>query len=362
VLGTLGAGFPGALADAGNTTPDALELHRTLAAMRRDGAAAVAMEVSSHGLDQGRVNGVAFDCALFTNLTHDHLEYHGTMQAYAAAKARLFDCEGLGCAVLNLDDAFGVQLAQRLRARAVRTIGYSLSPAGIAPGSVSEFVAAARLGPGELELATSWGAARTAFAPLGRFNAANALGVHGCLIAYGMPFAQAVAALAALPAVPGRMQRVGESPLTVVDYAHSPDALEKVLQALRPVAQARGGRLAVVFGAGGDRDREKRERMGRVAARLADWTILTSDNPRSEDPMAIIAAIEGGFAKEAVKTYEIEPDRRKAIARALATANKGDFVLIAGKGHEDYQIFRDRTAHFSDIEAVEETLRALEAI
>jgi UDP-N-acetylmuramoyl-L-alanyl-D-glutamate--2,6-diaminopimelate ligase len=169
------------------------------------------MEVSSHGLDQGRVNGVAFDCALFTNLTHDHLEYHGTMQAYAAAKARLFESAGLGCAVLNLDDAFGAQLGARLSARGVRTIGYSLSPAGIGPGSVSEFIAAARVAPGELELASSWGAARTAFQPLGRFNVANALGVLGCLVAYGVPFAQAVAALGVLPPVPGACSALARS-------------------------------------------------------------------------------------------------------------------------------------------------------
>ena len=344
VLGTLGTGFPGALADAGNTTPDALELHRTLAEMRREGAAAVAMEVSSHGLDQGRVNGVAFDCALFTNLTHDHLEYHGTMQAYAAAKARLFEAEGLGCAVLNLDDAFGVRLAARVRECGVRTIGYSLSPGGVAPGSVDELLAAARIAPERLELATSWGAAHTAFQPLGRFNVANALGVLGCLLAYGLPFAQAVAALGTLPPVPGRMQRVGDAPLTVIDYAHSPDALEKVLQALRPVAQARGGRLVLVFGAGGDRDRSKRAPMGAAASRLADRIVLTSDNPRSEDPLAILRDIEAGVSTP----HAIEPDRARAIETAIGQAADADVVLIAGKGHESWQEIAGRREPFSD--------------
>ncbi|HET9735061.1 MAG TPA: UDP-N-acetylmuramoyl-L-alanyl-D-glutamate--2,6-diaminopimelate ligase [Burkholderiales bacterium] len=352
VLGTLGAGFPGALVDAGNTTPDALELHRTLAAMRREGAVAAAMEVSSHGLDQGRVNGVAFDCALFTNLTHDHLEYHGSMQAYAAAKARLFENEALACAVLNLDDAFGVQLAARLRARGVRTIGYSLSTGGVAPGSVDEYIAAARIAPERLELATSWGAAQTAFQPLGRFNVANALGVLGCLVAYGLPFAQALAALAALPPVPGRMQRVGDAPLTVVDYAHSPDALEKVLQALRPVAQARGGRLALVFGAGGDRDRSKRAPMGAAASRLADRIVLTSDNPRSEDPRAILRDIEAGISAP----HEVEPDRARAIALAIAAATDADVVLIAGKGHESYQETAGRREPFSDAQVAQAAL------
>jgi len=344
VIGTLGAGFPGALADAGNTTPDALELHRMLAGMRRAGAAAVAMEVSSHGLDQGRANGVAFDCALFTNLTHDHLEYHGSLDAYAAAKARLFDAEGLACAVLNLDDAFGVHLAVRLRERGLRTIGYSLSPAAVAPGSVTEFVAALRIAPQRLELATSWGEAQTEFYQLGRFNVANALGVLGCLLTYGLPFGQAVAALASLPAVPGRMQRAGDAPLTVIDYAHSPDALDKVLQVLRSVADARRGRLVAVFGAGGDRDRSKRALMGAVASRLADRIVLTSDNPRSEDPLAIIHEIESGVSEP----HAVEADRARAIESAIAQAADADVVLIAGKGHEPWQETGGRRLPFSD--------------
>jgi UDP-N-acetylmuramoyl-L-alanyl-D-glutamate--2,6-diaminopimelate ligase len=344
VVGTLGAGFRGTLEDAGNTTPDGLELHRLLAGMRRDGAAAVAMEVSSHGLEQGRVNGVAFDCALFTNLTHDHLDYHGSLDAYAAAKARLFDTEGLACAVLNLDDAFGVQLAARLRGRGLRTIGYSLSPAAVAPGSVTEYVAAARIAPQRLSLATSWGEAQTDFHQLGRFNVANALGVLACLLAYGLPFAQAVAALAKLPAVPGRMQHVGDAPLTVIDYAHSPDALDKVLQALRPLADARGGRLVAVFGAGGDRDRGKRRLMGEVASRLADRIVLTSDNPRSEDPLAIIRAIEQGMSAP----HAVEADRAHAIESAIAQAADTDVVLISGKGHEAWQETGGRRLPFSD--------------
>jgi len=344
VLGTLGTGFPGALADAANTTPDALELHRVLAELRRDGAAAVAMEVSSHGLDQGRANGVAFDCALFTNLTHDHLEYHGSMEAYAAAKARLFETEGLACAVLNLDDAFGVMLAQRCGARGLRTIGYSLSSAAVVPGSVTEFVAAARIAPDYLELTSNWGEARTDFHQVGRFNVANALGVVGCLLGYGLPFPQAVYALASLPAVPGRMQRVGDAPLTVIDYAHSPDALDKVLQALRHVADARGGRLVVVFGAGGDRDRSKRAPMGIAASRLADRIILTSDNPRSEDPLAIIRDIAAGVSVP----YAAEADRALAVESAIGEAANADVVLIAGKGHEAWQEVAGRREPFSD--------------
>jgi UDP-N-acetylmuramoyl-L-alanyl-D-glutamate--2,6-diaminopimelate ligase len=310
------------------------------------------MEVSSHGLAQGRVNGVRFACALFTNLSHDHLDYHGSMQAYAQAKALLFDTPGLGCAVLNLDDVFGVQLAQRLARRGVRTIGYSLSRASVVPGSVSEFIAVSAVDGARVELDSSWGAARTAVKPLGRFNLANALGVLGVLVAYGVPFADAAALLSELPPVPGRMQAIAEQPLVVVDYAHTPDALEKVLLALRPVADARGGRLIAVFGAGGDRDPAKRPLMGEVAARLADRVLLTSDNPRSEDPLAIIEAIERGIAERC----DIEPDRAMAIEQAVGGAALQDVVLVAGKGHEDYQEIAGRRLAFSDEAAVRSAL------
>lgn len=350
VIGTLGAGFDGRSVEVGNTTPDALELHRLLAEFREEGANAVAMEVSSHGLVQGRVNGVAFDCALFTNLTHDHLDYHGTMQAYAAAKARLFDFESLRRAVLNLDDVVGVQLARGLSERGLPLIGYSLSAAAIAPGSVREFIAARDIRVGaettSVLLATSWGEREATFRQLGRFNVSNLLGVLGCLVAYGLDIDAALASVANLPEVPGRMQRIGGNgrPLAVVDYAHTPDALEKVLHALRPVAEARGGRLVAVFGAGGDRDATKRPRMGEVASRLADRIVLTSDNPRSEDPAAIIEAIRAG----AGAAHMVEPDRAKAIVAAIRGAGAADVVLVAGKGHETYQEVAGRRLPFSD--------------
>jgi UDP-N-acetylmuramoyl-L-alanyl-D-glutamate--2,6-diaminopimelate ligase len=344
IIGTLGSGYPGALAEALNTTPDTLELHRMLKAFLAGGAKCVSMEVSSHGLAQGRVNGVAFGCALFTNLSHDHLDYHGSMEAYAATKSRLFDTPGLRTAVLNLDDEFGWQLAQRLAARGVRTIGYSLEASAIAPGSAAEFIAAHRITAQTLELRSSWGSATGAVNQLGRFNLSNALGVLGCLVAYGVSFHEAVELLGALPSVPGRMQKIGEQPLVVVDYAHTPDALEKVLQALRPVAEARGGRLAAVFGAGGDRDVAKRPRMGAIAARLADHVIVTSDNPRSEDPLAIIAAVSAGIAE----IHETEPDRARAIEKAVSEAAPADVVLIAGKGHENYQEIAGKRVPFSD--------------
>ena len=337
IIGTLGCGFAGALRDAGNTTPDALELQATLAELRRAGARAVAMEVSSHGLAQGRVNGVRFACALFTNLSHDHLDYHGSMQAYAEAKAALFAMPGLAAAVLNLDDPFGRELARRLAGR-VRRIGYAMDAP--AAGATEEFIG---LQP-SLQIVSSWGEARLVTRQVGRFNLANALGVLGCLMARGMPFTDAVRLLAELPAVPGRMEQLGERPLVIVDYAHTPDALDKVLAALRPLAAARGGRLAVVFGAGGDRDPAKRPVMGAVAERGADRVIITSDNPRSEDPRRIIEAIASGMRSAAPR----EPDRRRAIEMAVLDAASADVVLVAGKGHESYQEIAGERLPFSD--------------
>jgi len=347
VIGTLGFGFPGALRDLPNTTPDALELHRMLREMVDARAQALAMEVSSHGLAQGRVNGVAFDCALFTNLSHDHLDYHGTMAAYGAAKARLFDTPGLAAAVLNLDDAFGVGLAVSLHARGLRIIGYSSA----GQKASHEYIVGTAC-DAELGIQSSWGEARTAMHQLGGFNVSNALGVLGCLIAFGIAFKDAVPLLSALPPVPGRMERIGKRPLVVVDYAHTPDALEKALHALRPVAQQRGGRLAAVFGAGGDRDAAKRPLMGAIAARLADRVLLTSDNPRSEEPRAIIAQIESGISG----AHAVEPDRARAIAQAIGEAAESDVILIAGKGHENYQEVDGKRTPFSDAAVARDAL------
>jgi UDP-N-acetylmuramoyl-L-alanyl-D-glutamate--2,6-diaminopimelate ligase len=338
VIGTLGAGFPGALAPLVNTTPDALETHFLLKGFKDQEAKAAAMEVSSHGLVQGRVNGVRFACALFTNLSHDHLDYHGSMQAYGAAKARLFESAGLQCAVLNLDDEFGVELSRGLAGR-VRTIGYSLAPQ-TAP--VDEYLVA----DSQLNVESTWGSTRLRLPTLGRFNVSNALGVLGCLVANGIAFEEAAALLASLPPVPGRMQAIGKEPLVVVDYAHTPDALDNVLRALRPVAAARGGRLAVVFGAGGDRDPTKRAPMGAIAGRLADRVLVTSDNPRSEDPLAIISEIEKGISAH----HGVEPDRARAIRKIITESEKSDVVLIAGKGHETYQEVAGKRSHFSDEE------------
>jgi len=336
VIGTLGAGFRGELSGGLNTTPDALEVHRLLKAMRDDGAGAVAMEVSSHGLIQGRVNGVRFACALFTNLSHDHLDYHGSMQAYAEAKARLFEMPGLGAAVVNVDDAAGARIAA---GSSVRTLTYGFS-------DKAQLRAAAVRGS-RVEIESPWGKTQATIGAVGRFNVSNALGVLGCLIVHGIPFKEGAALLERLPAVPGRMERIGDAPLVVVDYAHTPDALEKVLTALRPLADERGGKLAIVFGAGGDRDPTKRPVMGAVAKRLADRALVTSDNPRSEDPLKIIAEI--GLA-------ESEADRARAIEKSILDAAAKDVVLIAGKGHERYQEIAGKRLPFSDADTARAAL------
>jgi len=332
LIGTLGAGFPGKLSPVANTTPDALEVHRWLKDFADQGAKSVAMEVSSHALVQGRVNGVAFDCALFTNLSHDHLDYHGTMQAYGEAKARLFAMPGLQTAVINLDDRFGAQLAQRLVGR-VRVIGYGFPETETV--QVDEYL------PEKILPDTG---------QLGRFNRLNALGVLGCLMAFGLEKEKALSRITNLPAVPGRLQKVGDTPLVVVDYAHTPDALENVLRTLQPIAAQRQGKLAVVFGAGGDRDARKRPVMGEVAARLAHRVLVTSDNPRGEDPLQIISQVKGKLPLDS------EPDRKTAIDRAILEAKDEDVVLIAGKGHEDYQEIGGRRHPFLDAQVAREAL------
>ena len=349
VIGTLGSGFPGKL-DAGvNTTPDAIILHRSLARLLHQGAQGVAMEVTSIGLDQGRVNGVAFGAALFTNLSRDHLDYHGDMESYARAKQRLFEAPTLKHAVLNLDDVQGVHLARSLAGR-VNRFGYSCF-AGVAAGAGLEgYTEAHGIEVSSRGIAfdakTSWGEARIESALLGRFNVSNILGVLATMLASGIPFKRAAGALAGLRPVAGRMQKLGGrgKPLVIVDYAHTPDALEKTLVALKDVALAGGGRLVAVFGCGGDRDRGKRPLMGAVASRHADAVVITSDNPRSENPAAIIKAIEAGVTI----AYEAIEDRREAIAHSIADAAAPDVVLLAGKGHEPYQEIAGRRFPFSD--------------
>ncbi|RLJ67767.1 UDP-N-acetylmuramoylalanyl-D-glutamate--2,6-diaminopimelate ligase [Sulfurisoma sediminicola] len=354
VIGTLGNGFPPALAESANTTPDAISLHRALAGYLEQGAVACAMEVSSIGLDQGRVNGVNFDVAVFTNLTRDHLEYHGSMEAYGAAKAKLFETAGLGAAVINLDDSFGRELAARLRGR-VRTIGYTLEDRS----GADEVLAARNFAMTATGIAFDLDGAHCAAPLVGRFNAANLLAVIGALLAGDEKLADIAAVLPRLRPPPGRMQAVGgvHEPLVVVDYAHSPDALEKALATLRETAQARGGRLACVFGCGGDRDAGKRPQMGAIAERLADRAIVTSDNPRSEEPQAIIAAIIAGMKV----LPEIEADRAAAIASVVREADPRDVILLAGKGHEPYQEIAGVRHPFSDLATAQSALAARHA-
>ena len=341
LIGTLGHGFPGALEGLINTTPDALALQDLLAGYRDSHASAVAMEVSSHGLSQGRVSGAHFDVALFTNLTRDHLDYHGTMENYGEAKARLFDWPGLKHAVINVDDGFGRRLVSRLSRSPVKVFTY-----GIGSGAISGHrLDLHRLGL-DLEIKTPWGGGLVRSPLMGAYNAANLLGVLGVLLASDVPLEQALTALSRLQAVSGRMQALGGGtrPLVVVDYAHTPDALEQVLTALR--AHLAQGRLICVFGCGGDRDSGKRPLMGEVASRLADEVFVTSDNPRSEDPLAIIKAIAAGTRPPCV----LEPDRARAIELAISTARSGDVVLVAGKGHETYQEVGGVRQPFSDVD------------
>ena len=333
VLGTLGNGLWGALEEALNTTADAALLHETLRNLKASGAQAVAMEVSSHGLGQGRVGGVAFDVALFTNLSRDHLDYHGTMAAYGAAKAKLFAWPGLKIGVINADDPFGQSLIDTSRSAGRKVLTYGFGAADV----VGTRLTASTSGLA-FAVETPWGKGEIHTRLVGAFNAANLLGCLSVLLVSGVGIERAVALLADVEAPPGRMQRLGGegAPLIVIDYAHTPDALDKVLTSLRP-AVATGGELACVFGCGGDRDRGKRPEMGRVAARLADRLIVTSDNPRSEDPSAIASDIVRGIRETGNRRYSIELDRAMAIAHAIGDAKPGDVVLLAGKGHEPYQ-------------------------
>ncbi len=333
VLGTLGNGLWGALEDASNTTADAALLHETLRGFAATGAQAVAMEVSSHGLDQGRVNGVAFDVALFTNLSRDHLDYHGTMAAYGAAKAKLFAWPGLRVGVINADDPFGQSLIDTARGHGRKLLTYGFGAADI----VGTRLAASTSGLA-FAVETPWGKGEIHTQLVGAFNAANLLGVLGVLLVSGAGLEPTLGFLAGVEAPPGRMQRLGGqgAPLVVIDYAHTPDALDKVLTSLRP-AVGGGGELVCVFGCGGDRDRGKRPEMGRVAARLADRVIVTSDNPRSEEPGAITSDIVHGIRETGNRRYAVEIDRAAAIATAIGEARAIDVVLLAGKGHEPYQ-------------------------
>jgi UDP-N-acetylmuramoyl-L-alanyl-D-glutamate--2,6-diaminopimelate ligase len=358
-MGTLGFGMPPALTPTLHTTPDAVSVQRQLAALRDLGAQCVGMEVSSHALDQSRVNGVRFHTAAFTNLTRDHLDYHGTMEAYAAAKARLFAWPGLAHRVINVDDAFGLKLAAH--DSPARLIVTARSAPASAVGAGVAFVRAAAVTAEQsglaLEIESSWGTAEFAVRLVGEFNVENVLTVLAVLLAWDIPLEAAARALARVRAASGRMEMFGgrgRTPLAIVDYAHTPDALAKALRAARLHCR---GQLRVVFGCGGDRDAGKRPQMGAVAAELADDIIVTDDNPRTEDPARIVADILAGITRPT--PHMTEHDRALAIRIALERCDADDVTLVAGKGHEDYQIQGATRRAFSDQAVVSAELARL---
>lgn len=347
VIGTLGVTLDDDVSDAANTTPDAITVHRQLASWRDAGVACAALEVSSHSLVQGRVNAVKFDTAVFTNLSHDHLDYHGDMDSYGLAKTRLFRDSKLRAAIINMDDPYASELGAAVH-KSVPILTYS------ARGAAARLVAwdVQFLDPGlEAQIVTPWGDGVLRSPLAADFNLSNLLAAIACACVAGMPLDHALECASRLQGVPGRMEYVANDwgLQLVVDYAHTPDALEQSLRALR--AHTRG-RLICVFGCGGDRDAAKRPVMGRVATELADDVILTSDNPRSEDPDAIIGDIRVGCSADAI----IEPDRAQAINLGVERAQPGDCLLVAGKGHETYQQLGAERLPFSDVEHIRTAL------
>lgn len=350
IIGTLGTGFHGELELGRHTTPDAIGVQANLASLRKQGARAVAMEVSSHGLAQGRVAALAFDVAVFTNLSRDHLDYHGSMEAYGEVKMRLFEMPGLCCRVVNLDDSLGRVLA--VERDESRLVTYSLHDS-----SAYLYCPQARLDDDGIHarLITPQGERSLRSPLLGRFNVSNVLAAVGALLGMNYPLDEILSVLPKIEGPAGRMQRLGggDRPLVVVDYAHTPDALEKVLGALRPHTR---GKLLCLFGCGGDRDRGKRALMAQVAERLADHVVVTDDNPRNEDPSHILAEIRAGF--DAPDRAVFIPGRAAAIASCIERCGIDDVVLLAGKGHEDYQEIKGERLPFSDLEQASIALTA----
>ncbi|WP_282295319.1 UDP-N-acetylmuramoyl-L-alanyl-D-glutamate--2,6-diaminopimelate ligase [Stenotrophomonas sp. PS02289] len=356
-IGTLGVGLYGHVVPTGFTTPLVLQMHEVLAQLRDEGAQAVAMEVSSHALDQGRVDAVHYDVAVFTNLTRDHLDYHGDMAQYGAAKAKLFHRPGLKAAVVNLDDSFGSEL--------LRTVDPGIAQIGLSSRGAQQ----ATLRADSLKLdgrgiafdLVVAGARHPVQSPLlGRFNVDNLLGVAGALYALGHAPADIATLLSQLQPIAGRMNRLGGEhglPTVVVDYAHTPDALEQALQSLQGHLQ---GRLFCVFGCGGERDTGKRPQMAAIAERLAQQVIVTDDNPRGEDGDVIVADILAGFT--APDAVTVQRNRARAIGLAVKLAGAGDIVLIAGKGHEPYQEVRGVKHDFDDTLVAAAALSAKEGL
>ena len=351
LIGTVEYRLGSRVIPASRTTPDSLTLQSFLSQMVQSGCASAVMEVSSHALDQERAWGIEFDAAVFTNLTQDHLDYHKTMEAYFEAKRRLFTAIGRGgkpaAAILNLDDPYGRRLAESPDIKA-RIITYGRAPeAAVRADRI-------RLGPSgsAFHATTPWGEADLTLRLLGGYNVSNALAAMAACGSLGISLSIVKQRLGEMRAVPGRLEQVPckRGFQVFVDYAHTDDALLNVLQTLREIT---AGRLIVVFGCGGNRDRTKRPKMGAVAGRLADYSVLTSDNPRTEDPLAILDQIRAGIGQA---PHEVVPDRAEAIRRAIGLAREGDIVLIAGKGHETFQEFDNRVIPFDDREIARELL------
>lgn len=349
IIGTLGWGEPGKLRNTGHTTPDVVSVHRMLAHFVAENYQVVVMEVSSHGLDQMRVNGVRFDTGVFTNLTRDHLDYHQTMQHYGSSKRKLFDMPGIKHAVLNVDDNFGCQLYEELDEK-LETIGFALEePADVRASSVQFSPQGIRA-----RISSPWGEGILNSSLLGRFNLSNLLAVFSVLCRQGLSVDKTLAVIANLENAPGRMQRYGGAglPVVVVDYAHTSDALMVALATLREFCT---GKLICVFGCGGERDKGKRSQMGKVAERLSDEIVLTNDNPRREADQLIIEDILTGITKPL--SVRVCKDRAMAIQQAVSMAGVDDVVLVAGKGHENFQEIGGARMAFNDGEQVKQALR-----
>lgn len=353
VIGTLGYGLLEELEVATHTTPDVIKVHQILANLKGRGASIAAMEVSSHGLDQGRVDEVHFTGAVFTNLTRDHLDYHETMSAYGNAKKALFKKPGLSFAVINFDDEYGHELVSALSEK-TKVLSYGISePADISVDRVQytkKGISAELTGP--------WGAATLSCQLMGAFNLSNVMAVMGVAYSMGYDINEICQAISELTPVTGRMQvySVDGQPSVVVDYAHTPDALKNALDAIRQHCK---GRVSCVFGCGGDRDTGKRPQMAAVAEALSDYVVVTDDNPRGENPEDIVADIVAGLKEDA--SVRVIHDRQTAIEDTIARATVDDMVLIAGKGHEDYQEIAGKRLAYSDIAVVEAYLRVGES-
>jgi UDP-N-acetylmuramoyl-L-alanyl-D-glutamate--2,6-diaminopimelate ligase len=354
LIGTVGYGFEDWEIDAPNTTPEADDIARIASEMLSRGATHLVMEVSSHALAQARVEAVRFQVAAFTNLTQDHLDFHGDMQAYGQAKARLFLDLAPAAAVINVDDPFGADLAGKVRCPLIRVSSAIGSDADVAPVRIEPHPRRT-----EARIRTPQGEALLDSGLLGAHNLSNLLVALGISVALGLPLSRAVRGLSETPGVPGRLERC-EAPdddvLVFVDYAHTPDALFRVLAAVKPIAE-KTGRLVCIFGCGGDRDPKKRAPMGAAVARWADVAVVTTDNPRTEDAASIASAIMPGFDAASCEV-KVELDRRKAIEETIGAARAGDVVLIAGKGHETYQIVGAVKRHFDDREEAKKALSA----